>query len=380
MNKNIYRITKNDLFFLLILIIHQILVLWVVTIFPVVHFTKQNLFFIELIGNGAFYSAKIIFVIELGNLILLWLIGKKIFKGRYSLLLPLLWTVCPWAIYETVAKSFYIYIVFLLLVGILSFLNYQSKKTKLNLAILAGSLILGIYSSFFVFLLSPFFFLLLKKRVLLLLLIPLIFLILNNSTGFKNIAKNEITIFADPGFVNMINRDQGQANKVGLGKLARVTENKYIFGLEKLGLKFTQQLLPETYFSFQNKLLNFSFSPPIYLGFLIPFIYGLIAILKNPFLKKWLMISNILVIPSVLSGQAADLNRLLIFAPVIILIISYGLMILIEKFHHRTDRKILLLAIFLITFQFLVTVTDIHLKERNRFEKYQGIHFDLGKQ
>ncbi len=192
--------------------------------------------------------------------------------------------------------------------------------------------------------------------------------------------RNEIKIFSDPGLVNTVNRYQGAAGKEGYKNLARISENRYLFFAEYSALKYFTQLVPEAFFTPQYKLLGFSFSPPILLGFIIPFAYGLYKLLQKSNSRKILFISTLLVIPSVLANDLVSLNRLVLFSPVIIFIISFGLIYLYGLKKSKTAKAFLLLTIILVIFQLIVTFSDIKTRERQRFERYFGEKFELVEQ
>lgn len=212
-----------------------------------------------------------------------------------------------------------------------------------------------------------------------LLIFPLFFLILSNQVGFRNILNEEVKIFSDPGLINTVNSYQGAAKEEGLGILARISENRYIFSAEYILLKYIKSLTPATFFTSQEKLLGFSFSPPIYLGFVVPFFYGLYQILQFSNIRKILLLSALLIIPSVLAKPMVDLNRLILFLPVVIFVMSYGFIKMIEK-KGKKAYLLLILTIAIIFLQLFVTISDIRFREKDRFIKYYGQNYELGKQ
>ena len=100
--------------------------------------------------------------------------------------------------------------------------------------------------------------------------------------------------------------------------------------------------------------------------------YGLYLILSFKTRRRYLLLSLVLIIPSFLSEKMVDLNRLVLFEPVIIFIAVYGL----QGFYNNKKlltKIILCLSLILVLFQFLVTISDINSREYPRFERYQGI-------
>jgi hypothetical protein len=198
---------------------------------------------------------------------------------------------------------------------------------------------------------------------------------MKNQIAFKSVLQTEIRAFRDPGLINTVNSYRGEAIEENLGAMARISENKYLFSGEFILLKFIQQLSPPTFFTPQEKLLSFSFSPPIFLGFIIPFFYGIYLLLKTETARKIIITSTLLVIPSVLAKAPVDLNRLVIFMPVILFVIAYGLI----KLMQQKNNKLIYITILtiLVIFQMLVTFSDIKNRERNRFEKYYGQNYEV---
>jgi len=215
--------------------------------------------------------------------------------------------------------------------------------------------------------------------VLFLLILPLVFLIHKNPVGFKNTFNNDIQIFSDPSLLNTINRYQGAAEKTGFKILGRVSENKYLFYSEYFGLKYMSQFIPENFFTSQSKLLGFSFEPPVLLGFIIPFVYGSYWLLKNSNTRNIFLISSLLAIPSVLANDFISLNRLVLFSPVVVFIISSGFIHLYNQKDGKCARVFLATTAILVLFQLFVTVNDIKMRELQRFERYYGQKYELAE-
>jgi len=374
-----------------ILLAHVFFAVYIKQVLSPIHYVSHSFFFFDLIGKSGSLSFEILLLISAGILILLWLIGKFFFKNNYSLIPPLIYAISPWGSYLVVAESFYIFLLFLLLMIFYGLLLIKAGKSKAGSILMIGGTVIAMYSSYILFMLIPiiFLFLIVFKvisfsslrnflPVLFLLLLPLFFLVYKNQLGFKQISSNEIKILSDPGLLNNVNSYQGAAREANLGSFAKISENKYIFTAEYVLLKYSKQLIPTSYFTQQEKLLNFSFIPPIYLGFLILFLYGLYKLLQLSTLRKDFLLSTMLIIPSILSDKMVDLNRLVLFFPVIILVITYGLLNLVELKKKRTFFLLLMLS--LIVFQGLFTLSDIHLKEKGRYTKYFSQNYEIGKQ
>lgn len=376
-----------------IILIHQLWVIFIQNFLYPIHFAPHNFFIFGLIGKEATISPLELSLLNVGNIVIIWLISRRIFTNMFSLVPSLIYVISPWSSYLLIAGSFYIYLSFLILLFSYGLLLIKSDQKYWGTILVLVTATIASYSSVLLSILLPFVIILiiifgvisfnrLKKIgiLLIILILPLLFSIFNNRLNFNNIFNSEITIFSDPGLLNTVNSYQGAARQDNLGGLAKISENKYIFFTEFVLIKYIKQLVPSTYFTSQEKLLNFSFSPPIYLGFLIPFVFGLYIIFNKTTLRKVIFLSSLLVIPSVLAKQAVDLNRLLIFAPVIIFIISYGLSALYKRRKDKVAGVFLIITLFLVAFQLLVVLSDIQIREKNRYIKYFGENYGINKQ
>lgn len=265
--------------------------------------------------------------IGIGNAILIWLIGRKFFNEKIALLSLILYAISPWFAYLEVAGSVYIFIMFCLLVSFYGI--FQIKK-------------------------SPKFLILIVTTVVAVLL-------------YGDFLKG-ITIFSDIGLINAVNQFQGETRKANLADIGRVIENRYIYFGQYLIFNFLKHFSPATYFTSEYKLLNFSFSPPILVGFLIPFFLGLAG-----WSKLWrrygliTLVPLLLIIPSVFSKQSPFLSKLVIFAPVIIFTISYGFITYLTRPRNRLFLSLLIIALILLVIQMMVVIMDILLREPVRF-------------
>lgn len=383
----------KEYFILLLIICPAVLFSAVVfrSIYPL-HFNSQTLLFFDLLGYPASLPIWSMYIFGCADIILIWLIGKLILNGRWRFLPVIIFGFSPWFIYSVVAGSFYIYILFLLLVSFLGFyLTLICKQRFTELIFIIGSVLL-LYSSIVIFLtyllfLSGLFFRLIQshkiKRSLVIILIiclPLIFMMFRNTVGIKNILNNQVNFLSDPGIKNNINMFQGESKKEGFGYLSKLGENKYLYILRYMILKLTQNLVPSTFFTPKEKLLGFSFAPPIYLGLMIPFMYGFYLLLNFKKLRRYLLLSLVLIIPSFVSEKMVDLNRLILFEPVIIFITAYGLRGFLTN-QKPITKIILFSSLILVLLQFLAIASDINFREYPRFERYKGIaHWQMDKQ
>lgn len=340
------------------------------------YYNAKNMFFAELIDKTVTIPTFAFFLLFIINGFLIWLIGKKLFGKKYQIFPPLVYLFSPWFYYLALGHSFYFYLLFPILLVIYGLIKRENIITLIGVT-------MAIYSSPVSIILLIILLTLKKFRILiwtLLLLLPLFMMAYGNRFAFKNTLNRELLVFSDPGIVNTANRFQGAAAESGLKTLARLSENKYLFYSEYFLLKYVDQLVPVTFFTPQYKLLGFSFTPPIFLGLLIPFLYGLYVLVLKSNIRRFLLISTVLVIPSVIGKDLVSLNRLILFSPVLIYIIISGLAYIFELRNKKLARIILISTIFLIIFQLFVTLGDIKMREKLRFESYFGNNYEIAEQ
>lgn len=355
------------------------------------YYTSKNLFFAELIDKNYHLPINSYIPLAFGCLFLIWLLAGLILKNKlFPYLTVLIVVLSPWMYYLTMALSYYIYLLFLTLIIINGLLLILAGKQNLGKIMLIIGSTLALYSSVIFWILLPLSFtalvgfriiifktLKLSIIILFVLFLPLLFLANKNRVGLKNSLSREVIIFSDPGLMNTINRYQGAAGKNSYKTLAKISENKYLFSTEYTFQKYLTQMVPETYFTPKYKLLGFSFSPPIFLGFLIPLIYGLYLTLKKEGLRKLLLISTILTIPSIMANDLVAINRLVLFSPVVFIVIAYGLTKLYQNRKNNAAKSFLVLSLLLILFQLFVTIDDIRVRESKRLELTYGNKYEL---
>lgn len=390
-------LTSKNFYLLLTIFVLTIFWQWFILnlIFPV-HYNPYNIFFSDLINHPLTISLWLGYIFGFMDMLLLYMIGRKIFSSDEALLPVFIFGISPWTAYLLAAESIYPFIVCLILLMSYGFLHMTSSKQIYGRILIVFGSVAAFYTSLYMIIVIPLLFLgaIFLKIVsfskikfviftIVILLLPLAIFMIINFRGVKNISAQQITIFANPGIIQGNNVFQGQAQKSGMGIISKISENKYVHLSRYSILKVLSNLAPATYFTPQEKLLGFSFSPPIYLGFIIPFFYGLYQILCSRVLRKYFVISFILIIPSVIIQQQVELNRLFIIIPTMVLTISYGLIVLNHK--RRQKQKlfgiILYLVLSLIIFQVAVTVFDIAIREYPRYLKYYSItDVEIGRQ
>lgn len=260
------------------------------------------------------------------NIILLWLIIRK--RNNFvALVSSFLYAISPWAAYlDVFGSSFTLYLLFLL-IFLFGFTFIKSRKTFVRLTIILMFVIFILYRS-------------------------------------------EISLFENVGLVNAVNEFRGETSQTIFAKFGKLIENRYIYLSEHLIFNILKQFTPATYFTNQVPMFNFSFSPPIYLGFIIPFSFTLFELIKtfgrNTIFRLSLVI--LLMLPSILYKSSPDLSRLILISPVIFFIISTGLYELILNIKRKKFKFLIFITIFLVTLQFFLTLSDIAIREPVRYQ------------
>lgn len=275
------------------------------------------------IHDGKEFLWWVTILIGIGNAILIWLIGRKFFNGKIALFALILYAISPWFAYLEAAGSIYIFVLFLLLITF-----YGIGQLE-------------------------------KNRKFLMIVVVLVVAILLYGDLLKG-----STLFSDIGIINTVNQFQGETRETELRFIGRFAENRYIYFAQYLTFNFLKHFTPAVYFTPEYKLLNFSFSPPILMGFLIPLFLGLVGWSK--IWEKYKMVTLtplLLIIPSVLSKQSPSLSKLVIFAPIIIFTISYGFITFLLKPKNMLFRTLLLTTLLLVVIQMIVVIIDILFRE-----------------
>jgi hypothetical protein len=371
-----------------LLIIHLVFIIFIEkNIYPV-HLALQNFYILDLMGKTKHLPGLLIYIFELGNIFLLWIISRKFLNGCQSLIPSLVYAISPWGAYLTAAGSFYVFLLLLVLVFIYSLILIKEDTKSFGIILFLSSSLIAIYSSVFFLILVPIaIFLILVFKIVplnklkmptilfVLFALPLLILSVKNHVVVRDVLQNEVSIFDDPGLINTVNSFEGETGQVKMKILGRISENKYVFSGEYLLMKFSEQLVPSTFFTSQERLLDFSFSSPIFLGFLIPFFYGIYLLLKSDSIRKILLVSGLLTIPSLLAQEPVDLNRLVIFMPVVIFVISYGTIKLLEQ---KGKNKVWILVFSVLVFlQIFITINDIKVREKARFIEYFAQNYEV---
>ena len=265
----------------------------------------------------------------LANLILIFYIIQRLANYKVGLLAALLYAVSPWSAYFEVAANPYIILLTFLLV------------------LYMGTQMFNISKKFF---------------LMLVILIITIFIY----------RFNQITIFSDVGLINAVNSFRGETSQTIFAPLGKIIENRYIYFSEHLIFNILKQFTPATYFTNQVRLLGFSNSPPIYLGFIAPFLFGLLISVRSiPRNRIPETVAGILfILPSILSKDSPDLSRLILISPIIFFVISIGLYEFILNYKKGIFKFFLFLTVFMVVLQFLTTISDIAVREPVRLQMF----------
>lgn len=380
---NLFNYSNKWIIYVLIVFLFFLLRIYILQIFYYNPFNQDQILFFALIERSIEIPNWLIIGFGFCNLIFLILIGKILWSDYAAYLPAFLYTISPWSVYLEVFGSAYIYLLMWVLLGLYGVIRFSQLKDKLGLVCTLLACTALLYSSLLMWVVVLTFLILLFKLSKLfssslqylvtigffLILLPWA-IIFYNLNGVKNIFIQQFTIFADPGLINTVNKFQGESRESGFGVTSRIFENKYQYLLKHGLLNILEHFAPATYFTPQEKLLGFSFNPPIFLGWLIPFFYGVYTFLKQIKMKRYWLAGLVLLIPSILSQHSPDLQRLLLFSPLVFLIISQGLADLSKSTKEFKYKVLQTLVAILIIVQIGVSLFDTSMREQMRLKIY----------
>lgn len=343
-------------------------------------FSKETLLLTDLLGHGLSVPGWLILGFGVGNLILIFFVGRELFTSQTALLAALLYAISPWTIYSEVSGSIYILLAFLLL--LLFWSKVLAKKNEQFVFLSVAVSVVAIYSNVLMWLIIPttLWALGLRKKdlksgpflLVILFVTPLLFLVMKNPQAIRNIFFSQLALFSNVGLVNAVNTFRGELLGTPYYKIGKLVENRYFYLSEHFFLNFLNHLSPVTYFTPQFKLLGFSFSPPIFVGWLVPFFYGLKKT-RRYLNKERLAVLFVLLLPSILSRESPDLTKAVLLSPILFLAIAAGV-VRLYKSQSFILRLLLLVSVCLVLFQGLVTMADISNREPVRLMKMsQGL-------
>jgi len=378
---------KNLVYPFLIIVLHQLLTVYIhVFLFPI-GYLNQNLFILDLLGKSYTLSFWWIFTLDALNVVVFWLLGRELFS-KYSYMPAFVYAISPWGSYSTSACSIYVLYLFVVLAFFYG-LIITKKGSKKGMLIFVAAFFIGVYGSFYLFVVFPLFILglyladkslrkMVGKYMLFIFLIPtsLALIVFANWHPFINILSNNVMLFSDPGLVNVVNQYRGESDVAGLHLMGRLSENRYLFSLEFLADKFLLHIMPATIFTSKEKLLGFSFTPPIFLGLIVPFFYGVWVLINTKRQLYLIPLSFLFIIPSLLSKEGISLNRFIIFLPFLVYVLSLGVAKLLEN-KQRWLRIVLTSTALLLIFQILVAASDVRTREFERYIRYFGQNYEI---
>lgn len=355
-------------------------------IFSVLYYfdsTQEPLFFSEYILGHIFLGYWELIGLGLINVSIIYIIGFRAYNFQFGFFLALLYAISPWTAYVDILGGNNTYFLSWALAFVLSIIlfkqNYEHRMLLLFFSLI-GLTTASIFGLLILVILLFCFYLIkyLNQKQLIKIysvVVISIFIVgcmlVNNLGTTKNLIKTKTEFFQDLGILNTVNQLRGETSSTGFSMLGKFVENKYLYFGEKLLLDFSMIFSPSLFFTPQFKLLDFSFSPPIYIGFVIPCIIGIILLSKQ---QRYLYSSIILIIglslPSVLGKNSPDLGKLILVAPIIYTYISLGLIKLLNNIKQPNHYRLSLIMIFLLVIQILVVIADISLRERVRFELF----------
>lgn len=361
---------------------------YLINTFYYFEFTQKPLFFSEYFLNHIFLTMWGGIILGLLNIGLLGYIGYKLYNFRFGILMSLLYAISPWTAYVDIFGGENIYILtWILMLSLSIILLKENYRWNIYLLILSitGLLLSSILSILLLvtavitlyitnFLSKRELFKVLKMSFVL--IICYFGVLILNIEASKNIFQHNSAFFYDIGMINTVNTLRGETNSSNLNMVGKLVENKYLYYATETIYRVGTNFSPALFFTPQYRLFDFSFSPPIYLGFIIPGAVGVWFVLdKRKYLIATIVLLMGLSMPSIINKNSPDLSKLIIISPLIFLYISYGLMQISNYEKSFRGKKsvyklLLVLSITLVVIQVLITLGDLSLREEVRFEMF----------
>ena len=368
---------------IIILIISFGLRLFVLYFLPISQKAAEPLLLSQLVNHAFLIPSWLIIAFGSLNVLLIFAILKKITSVRIGLISALLYAISPWIAYLEVAGSLYIFLITHLLLFILGLLFLNNQRKVVGFSLVCISSLSLIYSSLVMWIVLPILIFSLTKlnyinrerlKIYILLIVILILptlLLLKDTTVLKIILSREISLFSNVGLINAVNTFRGETNQTQFAAAGKYIENRYFYLSEHLLFNLLKHISPVTYFTSEFKMLSFSFSPPIFVGFLIPLLMGLNMWFKLGVKFRWgLFMVLALLLPSILSVDSPNMNRLVLVSPIIFLLISLGMEELLKR-KNISFKFLILVTLILVSIQGLTTLSDILKREPTRLQKSQ---------
>ncbi len=376
--------------YILIILIYFLTTGIVLRVFYPLQYDDTTFFISDLFNMPIYIPQFLIQLSSFANVILFFLLGNTFFKGWARFVPSIIYSSSFWTGYLAAGNSVWLYLLFLFLVLFYSLSVSATNLKRANLLFIGSSAAIVLSSLLasttllafmaLLFILRPVYLIRLRLSLVVLAIVFALVLVLSfrNYPSLINLFNNSFTITSDIGIINYVNDLRGQPDTQIDRLINRITENRYVYISSFLIYKFIGNLVPAVYFTAQEKLLNFSFSPPLMVGFLIPFFYGLYKLIITNKLK-FLIAAVSLVLPSFLGLAWVDLNRLFLIFPGIIYLITIGFTGLTEK--GKRAKIILYFALLLIALQYLVVISDINIRDIHRAaDLFSKVSFSLGRQ
>ena len=355
-----------------------ILRLFILRYIPIRGLYLGSPFLADLLGKGFLIPLWLIILSDVLNLVLLLIVGEKILGKNYGFLAPVFYAISPWPAYLSLSGSIYIFILFGVLLFYLGLTLIKEDQNFLGTAFILLGLGITVYSNSSMLFVLPFLlwgayksgqFTKKKSKAIItllpLVLLPIIFFSALHQDSLRQIAAKDISLFDEVGLINSVNAFRGEVSSAGYPILGKLIENKITYLGRHVIFNTLTTFAPYTYFTQQFKLLGFSFTPPIFLGLLIPFLYAITLMFKIKVEKRYLFLLTLpLLAPTILRTYSPDLNSLVLILPTILFISSWGT----EELIKNRKRLFVVIVIVLIFLQGSTTLFDISTREPIRYQ------------
>lgn len=281
-----------------------------------------------------------------------------------------LYAFSPWFIYADISQSIYVFGVLGVLMTIFGYLKNDSRNGYRLL--LGGGLLLS-----YVFLFGFIYYIFLltlcyrKDRQKLLSgiipLVPLLCLAFYNIEGLKNIIQLEFSVFNDIGIINAINVFQGNLYQLGWGSGGKLIINKFSYFFLVIFDSICRILSPVTYFSAERRMFGFSNLFPLSFVLILPLLFGLKKLFENKLFSTVIAAFFLLSISSLFTSKIFQLEKLLLIAPFLVFLISFG----VHELYIKKYKKTLMIITIIFIVSFIISFIDFSLYENMRLDLFK---------
>ncbi|MCL4366979.1 glycosyltransferase family 39 protein [Patescibacteria group bacterium] len=370
-------LTSNTAGLLLVIILYALFSGLVLNSLYPFHLATESLLVLTILGIAWQIPLWLSYILGFINLLLLWLIVKKVFGYRVALFCSLTYATSPWISYLVVGDSLTTWLLTIWLIIFYGLFCLSHSFWKI-IFLIAGCIML-IFSSVLmwpalcVLLVTLYIkknssFLTIQNFHLLTAVSLLTFmaLLLTNYSMVKHSLGSQLLIIQNISIVNTVNLLRGEDNQAGIGKLGFILDNKYAYGALYFSSRLLENINPVNYFVSSTNFIRQSNTPPILFGWIIPLILGIGVWQKVWKMTRWSVVFVLcLLTPSLVSSDGFSINKIGFVSPLLFVTCGVGLERLLSLNKYRIWFALIIIAILI---QLVFVANDVTLRENVRLD------------